>query len=64
MTEAGVRLHDLIAEAAEQAIYLPVTRVNSSGYAFGSDMVAALPIPLWERIVEATDQLAEETVAA
>lgn len=54
------RLLCLIAEATEAATYMPVQRSNHAGYRFGSDMVAAIPIPLWESIVEAADQAAEE----
>lgn len=60
MSEATERVRELVEDAAEKAIYLPVQRSNSAGYRFGADMVAAIPIPLWEQIVEAVDQLVEQ----
>lgn len=36
------RLHDLIAQAAEEAIYMPVTRSNGAGYAYVADMAVDL----------------------
>lgn len=56
----GAALVAVISEASEQAIYMPVQRVNHHGAHMGSDMVAAIPIPVWERLVEACDQFSEE----
>ncbi len=57
--ETTERLRSLIAEAAEAAVYMTVDRYNHAGYRMAGGMVATIPIPLWEQIVEAIDQHVE-----
>lgn len=44
------RLAVAIEDAAEQATLLPVSRYIGAGYRVQSDMVYAIPVPLWETI--------------
>ena len=56
----GTALVAAITAAAEASIYLPVERVSGAGNRRAPDAMAAIPIPLWERVVEACDQFNEE----
>ena len=53
-------LQDAIREACYHTVYMPVQRQNAHGGQMSPDMMAAIPIPLWERVVEACDQMMEE----
>lgn len=48
-------LLDVMQRVGEAVIYMPVQRVNHNGIRFGSDMVAAIPVPLWEELVARFD---------
>lgn len=41
--------------ASEAAVYLPVQRQNMHGGQMSPDMVAAIPVPLWEALIDAFD---------
>lgn len=41
--------------ASEAVIYLPVQRQNMHGGQMSPDLVAAIPVPLWEELVEKFD---------
>lgn len=53
--EKLAELRNRINEAAEKVVLMPVTRYAGSSIVQGRDMVAAIPIPVWDAILEVLD---------
>lgn len=53
--EKLANLRNRINEAAELVTLMPVTRYAGSSFVQRQDMVTALPIPVWDAILEALD---------
>ena len=49
-------LLEAMGQASEAAIYLPVQRQNMHGGQMAPDVMAAIPVPLWERLIDAFDE--------
>lgn len=52
---ASAELLDVMERASEAVVYLPVERVSGAGNLRAPDVVAAIPVPLWEELVEKFD---------
>lgn len=56
--EKLAELRNRIDEAMAQTVYMPVNRATNSELGYGPlipDVAAAMPVPLWEAILQALD---------
>jgi hypothetical protein len=53
---ASPALLEAMEQASEAAIYMPVQRQNMHGGQMAPDVMAAIPVPLWERLIDAFDE--------
>lgn len=52
---APVALREVMERVSEAVIYVPVQRQNAHGGQMTPDVVAAMPVPLWEELAQAFD---------
>lgn len=56
MTQRASReLLEVMERASEAVVYLPVQRQNHHGGQMAPDVMAAIPVPLWEELVAVFD---------
>lgn len=52
---ASAELLSVMERVGEAVVYLPVQRQNMHGGQMTPDAMAAIPVPLWEELIEAFD---------